>query len=45
MKSYSIGKCEDSEEFLKKMCIRFGRLLKMGEPDTKSMAVKIINDF
>lgn len=42
---YRIEDWEDTNDFLKKAAIRFGRLLKKNEPDIMSISLKILNDW
>uniref|UniRef100_A0A9J2P282 Nucleolar GTP-binding protein 2 n=1 Tax=Ascaris lumbricoides TaxID=6252 RepID=A0A9J2P282_ASCLU len=42
---YAINDWTDVEDFLSKICIRTGRLLKGGEPDVRSVAKAVLNDF
>jgi len=44
-RQYLISDWEDHEDFLAKLALRNGKLLKGGEPDLKSVAVSVINDW
>jgi len=44
-RQYLISDWTDSFDFLTKLALRNGRLLKAGEPDVKSQAVCVINDW
>ncbi|VDN00938.1 unnamed protein product [Thelazia callipaeda] len=45
MKTYSIGPFTDVYDFLTKICIKNGRLLKGGDPDWNTAAKIVLNDF
>lgn len=42
---YKIDDFEDGSDFLKKVAIRYGRVLKQNEPDIMSISLKILNDW
>lgn len=42
---YGIGEYEDSEEFLKKLALKTGKLCRGGEPDFNNLAKQIIEDW
>ena len=42
---YGIPEWEDSEDFLKQLCIKTGKLLKGGEPDLNNLSKQIIVDW
>ena len=42
---YLISEWEDHIDFLTKLAIRNGKLVKGGEPDLKSVSVSVINDW
>jgi len=44
-KHYEIGDFTDTEDFMTKIAIRQGRLLKGGEPDILSISKVVLNDF
>lgn len=44
-KTYLINSWIDSEDFLKKLALRTGKLLKGGEPDITTVAKMVLNDF
>jgi len=44
-KTYKISKWENVEEFMTKIAVAYGRLLKGGEPDISTVAKMILNDF
>ncbi|CAI4225741.1 unnamed protein product [Auanema sp. JU1783] len=44
-KTYTISDFTDWEDFLTKIAMRSGRLLKGGEPDINSVAKQVLNDF
>ncbi len=44
-KTYSVNEWKDSEDFLKQLAVRSGRLLKGGDPDTDSVAKVVLNDW
>uniref|UniRef100_A0A2K6VK87 Nucleolar GTP-binding protein 2 n=1 Tax=Onchocerca volvulus TaxID=6282 RepID=A0A2K6VK87_ONCVO len=45
LKTYSIDPWDDMYDFLMKICIKTGRLLKGGEPDLNTAAKIVLNDF
>lgn len=45
VKTYSIDQWDDIYDFLTKICIKTGRLLKGGEPDWNTAAKIVLNDF
>uniref|UniRef100_A0A0R3RTU2 Nucleolar GTP-binding protein 2 n=1 Tax=Elaeophora elaphi TaxID=1147741 RepID=A0A0R3RTU2_9BILA len=45
LKTYSIDPWNDTCDFLTKICIKAGRLLKGGEPDWNTAAKIVLNDF
>ncbi|VDO72755.1 unnamed protein product [Onchocerca flexuosa] len=45
LKTYSIDPWDDMYDFLTKICIKTGRLLKGGEPDLNTAAKIVLNDF
>jgi len=45
MRKYLIESWDDHEDFLEKMAIRTGKLLKKGEANIKACAKKILNDW
>lgn len=44
-KTYQIEEWKDAEDFLTKICLKAGRLLKGGEPDINNAAKAVLNDF
>lgn len=44
-KAYSIDDWQNVEDFLTRICLKSGRLLKGGEPDLNSAAKIVLNDF
>ncbi|VDK45123.1 unnamed protein product [Anisakis simplex] len=42
---YGIDDWTDAEDFLSKICLKAGRLLKGGEPDIQTVAKAVLNDF
>ena len=42
---YGIAEWEDSEDFLKRLCMKTGKLLKGGEPDLNNLSKQIIVDW
>ena len=44
-KQYMISECTDHMDFLSQLALRNGKLMKGGEPDVKSVAVVMINDW
>jgi len=44
-RQYLMTDWEDATDFLTKLALRNGKLLKGGEPDVKSVAVNVINDY
>lgn len=44
-RQYSINEWTDSDDFLSKLAMRSGKLLKGGEPDISQVAVSVINDW
>ena len=42
---YGIVEWEDSEDFLKQLCKKTGKLLKGGEPDFNNISKQIIVDW
>ncbi len=44
-RQYLITEWEDHVDFLSKLAMRNGKLLKGGEPDTRRVAVSVINDW
>lgn len=44
-KTYSIDSWEDAEDFLAKLAIKSGKLLRGGEPDCQTVAKMILNDW
>ena len=44
-KTYKISKWEDVEDFMTKIAVANGRLLKGGEPDIPTVAKMVLNDF
>lgn len=42
---YGIMEWEDSEDFLKKLCMKTGKLCKGGEPDFNNISKQIIVDW
>lgn len=44
-KTYNIQEWDDAEDFLTKLANNSGRLLKGGEPDIKTVAKMVLNDF
>lgn len=44
-KTYNVTEWTDVEDFLEKLAIASGRLLKGGEPDIKTAAKMVLNDF
>lgn len=44
-RQYLVSEWADHADFLAKLALRNGKLLKGGEPDVKSVAVSIINDW
>ncbi|XP_074641988.1 uncharacterized protein LOC141899522 [Tubulanus polymorphus] len=45
LKTYKIESWTDHEDFLEQLCRKSGRLLKGGEPDIKTMAKMVLNDW
>ncbi|VIO95507.1 Autoantigen NGP-1, putative [Brugia malayi] len=45
LKTYSIDPWNDVYDFLTKICVKTGRLLKGGEPDWNTAAKIVLNDF
>ena len=45
VKTYKISDWVDTDDFLKKMAERMGKLLKGGEPDTNTVAKMVLNDW
>ncbi|CAG9539236.1 unnamed protein product [Cercopithifilaria johnstoni] len=45
LKTYSIQPWNDIYDFLTKICLKMGRLLKGGEPDWNTAAKIVLNDF
>lgn len=43
--TYGVPEWEDSEDFIKKLCEKTGKLLRGGEPDVNNVAKQIIVDF
>jgi nuclear GTP-binding protein len=43
--TYGVADWTDPEDFLTKLCVKTGRLIKGGEPDLSVTAVNIINDW
>lgn len=44
-KTYKISEWQNTEEFLEKLAIRFGKLKKGGEPNCGQVARMVLNDF
>ncbi|NXF31209.1 NOG2 protein, partial [Nyctibius bracteatus] len=44
-KTYKIDSWKDTEEFLEKLAARTGKLLKGGEPDTRTVSKMVLNDW
>lgn len=42
---YKIEDWESTEEFIKKVAVRLGRVKKMNEPDVHSVSVKLLMDW
>ncbi|KAK6057769.1 hypothetical protein COOONC_04670 [Cooperia oncophora] len=45
MKHYGIDEWTDAEDFMTKIAVKQGRLLKGGEPDITAIAKSVLNDF
>ena len=43
--TYAVGQWEDSDDFLKTLAIKTGKLLKGGEADLNNVARQVIVDF
>ena len=43
--TYAIGEWQDSDDFLKSLCLKTGKLLKGGEPDLNNVARQVIVDY
>lgn len=44
-KIYGIDDWKDVDDFLRKVAVKFGRLLKQNEPDIYNVSLKILNDW
>jgi ribosome biogenesis GTPase A len=44
-RQYLIREWDDANDFLCKLAMRNGKLLKGGEPDTHSVSINVINDW
>lgn len=42
---YSLHDWTDTTDFLTKLALQMGKLLKGGEPDLNNVAIQVINDF
>lgn len=44
-KVYGIDDWDSVDDFLKKVAVKFGRLLKQNEPDIQNISIKLLNDW
>lgn len=42
---FGVGDWDDANDFLTKLALKYGKLLRGGEPDLNNVAVQVINDW